>query len=499
MNQTLFQCFHWYYPDNGSLWKFCGEQAAWWNHLGFTHIYQPPAYKSGFGSSEPGYAVYDLFDLGEFDQKGSLRTKYGTRDEYLSCIRKLQENNLKVIADVVLNHKSGGDEKETFPARLVNYENRQEFVDGETKIEAFTKYTFPGRKGRYSNFIWDWRTFSGVDNEWDGERRIYKILNGYGDHWEVVMGNEFGNFDYLMGADIEFRNEFVRAELKWWGKWYYETAKIDGFRLDAAKHITPSFYQDWIDFMKSELEKEFFIVAEFWHRDVDLLIGYYETLQGRTMMLDAPLHYNFYEASKHGNDHDLRTIFNGSFVQQRPQAAITFVDNHDTQPGQALESTIDYWFEPFAYALILLREQGTPCVFYTGLYGASYTVQKDDKSYDINLQKVESIEQLLLVRKCLAYGLQRDYFDHPNTVGWTREGVDEMQHSGVAIVLANGSDGEKNMELGKRHANKVFIDITGHRKEKISTDENGKAKFLANGRTISVWIREEAVRMIQSS
>ena len=30
-------------------------------------------------------------DLGEFDQKGSVRTRYGTREEYLSGIKSAQE------------------------------------------------------------------------------------------------------------------------------------------------------------------------------------------------------------------------------------------------------------------------------------------------------------------------------------------------------------------------------------------------------------------------
>ncbi|MEI9806967.1 MAG: alpha-amylase family glycosyl hydrolase [Bacteroidota bacterium] len=62
------------------------------------------------GKAEPGYAVYDLYDLGEFDQKGTVRTRYGTRQEYLDCIKTIHDNGMDVIADIVLNHKHGGDE-----------------------------------------------------------------------------------------------------------------------------------------------------------------------------------------------------------------------------------------------------------------------------------------------------------------------------------------------------------------------------------------------------
>ncbi|MBO9635227.1 MAG: alpha-amylase, partial [Chitinophagaceae bacterium] len=98
-NSTLFQFFHWYYPDDGSLWDHCREQAPYLASLGVTHVWLPPAYKSANGTAEPGYAVYDLYDLGEFDQKGTVRTRYGTKEQYLACIKALHDNGIQAIAD----------------------------------------------------------------------------------------------------------------------------------------------------------------------------------------------------------------------------------------------------------------------------------------------------------------------------------------------------------------------------------------------------------------
>lgn len=491
MNNTLFQAFHWYSRGDGQFWNDCAAKAAHWKHLGLTHVYLPPAYKSGFGASEPGYAVYDLFDLGQFNQKGTIRTKYGTRKQYLECIRSMHQQNLQVIADVVLNHKLGGDEKETFPVKQVNSEHRVEFASEELQIEAFTKYTFPGRKGKYSEFIWDWKTFTGVDEMDNGEMKIYKILNGYGENWEDLLDDQYGNFDYLMGADIEFRNEHVRAELKWWGQWYYKLTKVDGFRLDAVKHISPYFLMEWIDFMQEQAKKPLLIISEYWRRDLDYLINFYEAMGGRTQLFDAPLHYNFHEASMQGKDYDLRTIFDGSFVQQRPMASITFVENHDTQPLQALESTVDYWFKPIAYALILLRVDGIPCVFDVCLNGAQYSDNRMGQEYFIDLQPVPALDRLIWARSALAYGEQQDYFDHPNTIGWTRAGSDDFPGSGMAVIATNGVWGTKHMQVGPRHANQVFVDITGNRQEEITLDEQGAAEFLVNDGSVSVWVNKE--------
>lgn len=58
--------------------------------------------------------------------------------------------------------------------------------------------------------------------------------------------------------------------------------------------------------------------------------------------------YNFKEISDAGENGDLRKVFDGTIVQSRPMDAVTLVDNHDTQPTQALESWIDPTFKPLA-------------------------------------------------------------------------------------------------------------------------------------------------------
>ena len=40
-----------------------------------------------------------------------------------------------------------------------------------------------------------------------------------------------GNYDYLMGCDLDILNPDVREERFHWGRWYLETTGVDGFRL----------------------------------------------------------------------------------------------------------------------------------------------------------------------------------------------------------------------------------------------------------------------------
>ena len=80
-NKTMFQFFDWYVnPENG-LWNKLAADAEMLAALGITAVWLPPAYKGTKGKNSEGYDVYDIYDLGEFDQKGTVATKYGTKKE----------------------------------------------------------------------------------------------------------------------------------------------------------------------------------------------------------------------------------------------------------------------------------------------------------------------------------------------------------------------------------------------------------------------------------
>ena len=142
----MMQYFEWYLPSDSTLWDKVTKEAKHLENIGVSHLWLPPAYKGAGGKHDVGYGVYDLYDLGEFDQKGAIRTKYGTKEEYLRAINELHENNIKVLADIVLNHKMGADELEEVLAVEEEFNNRNVSVGIAKPIKAWTKYTFPGRR-----------------------------------------------------------------------------------------------------------------------------------------------------------------------------------------------------------------------------------------------------------------------------------------------------------------------------------------------------------------
>jgi alpha-amylase len=230
--------------------------------------------------------------------------------------------------------------------------------------------------------------------------------------------------------------------------------------------------------------KDLFFVGEYWTPNINALHWYIDSVAGKMSVFDVPLHYNFSRASKSGGNYDMRQILDGTLMQQKPSHAVTFVENHDSQPLQALESVVEPWFKPLAYAIILLRQQGYPCVFYADYYGAEY----DDKGYHIYMPSHSwLIDKFLSVRQEYVYGSQYDYFDHFNTIGWTCLG-DAEHPKAMAVIMSDGAEGSKWMEVGKIKAK--FIDITEHIQEPIYTNEAGWAEFRCGAGSVSVWVQE---------
>ena len=90
----------------------------------------------------------------------------------------------------------------------------------------------------------------------------------------------------------------VRQELSRWGHWYIDTTELDGFRLDAVKHISASFYKEWLADMRAYSGRELFAVGEYWHRDINVLLGYLQEVDFSMSLFDVPLHQHFHDISR---------------------------------------------------------------------------------------------------------------------------------------------------------------------------------------------------------
>ncbi|KAB2571112.1 Cytoplasmic alpha-amylase [Lasiodiplodia theobromae] len=505
VNAILFQGFQWYTP--GGHWTRLSAALQTYADLGITSIWLPPGCKANQPDGN-GYDCYDLWDLGEFDQKGARSTKWGSREELRDLMDKAKSLGIAIVWDAVLSHKTAGDSTEECWAVEVDPEDRRVETTKPRKIEPWIHYSFPGRGDKYSSLKWHWQHFNGTDWDQRAERHaIYKIIDPpdakgrrpskqHRKDWAPDVDDELGNYDYLMFTNIDYSNAEARQDVLDWGAWMVTDVGVNGFRLDAFKHVSWHFARDWTAHVKAAAQaanKDVFVLGEYWTGDVDKLIKWVDRVGNNAHAYDAPLLNNFSALSLAASKRpstltpapviDMRTqIYKNTLVAARPANTVTMVASHDTAKGQMLETPVTPWFKPLAYALILLRRDGLPCVFYGDLHGMMGPFPAPPAC-------AGKLPLLLLLRRFFAYGEQTDYFDARTSAGWVRHGTWDRPDGCVVVMSVMGAT-KKGMYVGKWAAGQTFIDALGKVEEKVVLDERGCGTFACAPRSVSVWVRE---------
>jgi alpha-amylase len=271
-----------------------------------------------------GYDPYDYYDLGEFDQKGSVKTWFGSRQELGDLIEAAHGHGLSVVADMVINHNSGADGQEINPI---------------TGLSRWTK--FQPKSGKFTR---DWACFHPCPYEtWDD--------------------GTFGDM-----PDLSHRNPYVFGEILTLTRWLVEEIGFDGFRYDFVKG-----YGTWIvtaiqeyRYLRSGRPFKPYGVGEHWDsaRTIDNWIN--ETNAWNDNPVDAfdfPLR-DMLKALCDVYGFSLRNLATWeTVVKKQPLSAVTFVENHDTRDGEKpiVRDKL------LAYAYILTHE-GYPCIFWKDYY-----------------------------------------------------------------------------------------------------------------------------------
>lgn len=122
LNDVMMQAFYWDVPVNesakdGTWWDNLSGKAAELKSAGITGIWTPCPAKGNWGIVDNGYGIYDHYDLGNYNQKGTVETRFGSRAELEQMISIMhQEPKIEVYSDVVLNHiYSNSDNEEVNP------------------------------------------------------------------------------------------------------------------------------------------------------------------------------------------------------------------------------------------------------------------------------------------------------------------------------------------------------------------------------------------------
>ena len=256
-----------------------------------------------------------------------------------------------------------------------------------------------------------------------------------------------------MFADVDYAHPEVQKDVIAWGEWVVKEFKLSGFRFDAVQHFSENFMNSFVQNLEEKFGKDkLFLVGEFWVGDTDGLTEYLKNMRHKFSLFDAPLLYSFSKLSTTENA-DLRTVFDKTLVKAEPYNAVTLVMNHDTQPGQTVATPIEGFFKPLAYALILLRKEGYPQLFYGDLYG----MRGKEGTPSEPVACGGKLPDLTLVRKLYAYGDQNDYFDEQNCIGFVRRGTWDHP-AGLACVMSNAGPGQKKVRMDRSN---TLDDVAG--------------------------------------
>lgn len=557
-NRTLFQTFEWHTPSQPPAPNETHSRTSHYarltrvlpelSSLGVTSIWLPPGCKANDPQGN-GYDCYDLWDLGGFDQKWTRSTKWGSREELRDLMELAKKEGVECIWDAVLNHKTAGDATDEAWAVEVDGEDRRVEVSSPKKIEAWLKYDFPGRDRegmKYSRMKWRAEHFNGIDFDQRTQKKaIYKLvddpatypkpdqqqassdtgMNRFarfasklsstptrrpGKGWAEDVDDLHGNYDYLMFANVDYVHPETRKDVTRWGEWMVNDTGVDGFRMDAVQHFSFNFTRDWVSKVQAASQRKgdgkgAFVVGEIWTGEVERIVRWLDVVGQGAYAYDSPLFYNFSRISEDvrtgSRNADLRTITRDSLLNARPQSAVTFVTNHDTQPGQSSYAPVDAQLKSLFYAFILLRQEGYPCVFWGDVYGTKGPKAEPPACTvaAANGGKRSLLPDLVLARKLFAYGEQKDYLDAMSCIGWTRSGT--QNRPGCAALLSIGPPTDKQgkvswtakkMTIGQ--PGEVWVDILANEqgRPEVTIDDEGNGLFACRGMSVALFVKRGA-------
>ncbi|HEY4112350.1 alpha-amylase family glycosyl hydrolase [Puia sp.] len=354
---VIMQTFYWDCPRlearEYQWWAFLKPRLAQLSATGFTAIWLPPFQKAAnIGGPSMGYDPYDYWDLGEFDQKGSIPTWFGTKDQLIALLTEANAQNIDVYADLVINHNSGADAQELNPI---------------TNTQGWTKFT--PASGRFPR---TWESF-------------------HPSLYETTDGLSFGDM-----PDLCHRNPDVYTALLEYARDLIEQHGIKGFRYDMVKG-----YGGWmvraiqeLRGLQNDLVYRPFGVGECWDTDRTILDWLTETnawSDNPCAAFDFPLR-EFLRGLCDDFGFSLKTLAPtpntsgpaGTILAYNAALSVTFVENHDIIRDNPIGND-----KLLAYAYILTHE-GYPCVFWQDYYNGNLAQPGEPTGIDALVKAHES-------------------------------------------------------------------------------------------------------------
>ncbi len=226
---------------------------------GYTSLWLPPPAKAGSVFSV-GYDLFDPFDLGDKNQRGTVRTKYGTKEQLLQVVEVAHRFGIRVYFDNIMNHRGfaiPGFDAST-PTNLY-----PGMVPGDFHLQKNGSYyaNWPNVSNwSYVDEVQRQPLFGLVDiaNE-NGANNLNFGTTLFNTAAKPVLVRQPTNSAYYMDTSLPYIAspwrpfngtngvpvaEDVNAYLIRAAMWTMAETRCDGFRFDAVKHVPATFFGD---------------------------------------------------------------------------------------------------------------------------------------------------------------------------------------------------------------------------------------------------------------
>jgi hypothetical protein len=342
-------------------WKEITEKMPELAEAGYSSLWLPPPQK-GSGGLSVGYDHWDPFDLGSKDQRGSVRTRYGTEAELLELVETAHRFGIRVYFDNVMNHRA-------FDIPGYNADTPIDIYPGMVPEDFHLRLTEDG-------FYRKWDNIANWGDAWQVMNRNFSdlidIAQEPGDvnlNFGTTEGSTFKKIKFLrhpnnpefycflpngtyvgfgptngitaqmLQDNKSFYSERVEDYLNRAARWLIDRTKADGLRLDAVKHVRADFFgasgagKDESDYGYSgQVQRQFNLTRGFSdsnHRD-----ALFDTEKPRDDAIlfgehlgEPPAYFDYFDRGQRLVDNILRDTLNGRLGN--PSSGLQGLD----QPG----------------------------------------------------------------------------------------------------------------------------------------------------------------------
>jgi alpha-amylase len=439
-DDVMLQAFYWDVEPRFTWWTNLTGRVPDIADAGFTMVWLPPPYKGASGGFSVGYDPFDHYDLGEYNQRGTTPTRYGTKAELTNLITSLHAANIQPLCDIVLNHMAGGSGTGNKTYTYTHGTFQKTATDFHPSAEGHNHELFP------------------YQNNW-----------GFGD----PLNNP---------VDVAFMSPNMRLGLKQWGGWLVTNINFSGFRFDFTQGVEPWYIWEWLNY---PAQRGTFAFMEYWENANAADMQEWLDLTGRRAAIyDWNLRDEYLKPMCEGNgSFDMTKLEAPSLLGIEPAHTVVYIDTHDTFRFNDPGKTGIAQDKPMAYAYAF-HSQGLPMVFYHDYYLAPYLDASATNNFGTPL--TNDINRLIRIRKAAVAGEVEVL--HADTDLYIQLRTGSESKSASIMALNDHTSNTLSESVQTPWLDTALIDlVTGNTNTLVTTDGDGYATLGAPPRSYRIY------------